>query len=82
MLGCDLKNRPKVGWAGWDSFSARIPILRSEGGYCAYTLGHSIFTEAGALEELRADVLEAKSVRVEDAPMYSRQVRSIIKGTS
>ena len=37
-----------------------------EGGYCAWALGHSIFTEAETWEELRANVLEALSLHFED----------------
>jgi hypothetical protein len=32
-----------------------------EGGYCARALGHPIFTEAGTWDEVRANVLEARS---------------------
>jgi len=37
-----------------------------EGGYCARALGHAIFTEGNAWEELRANVLEAATVHFED----------------
>jgi hypothetical protein len=38
-----------------------------EGGYCARALGRPIFTEAKTREELRANVLEAKSLHFEDS---------------
>ena len=39
-----------------------------EGGYYARAVGHAIFTEAGSLEELRANILEAVSLHFEDDP--------------
>jgi len=46
-----------------------------EGGYCARALGAAIFTEAETWEELRANVLEATSLHVEDAPVQPRLVQ-------
>jgi hypothetical protein len=46
-----------------------------EGGYCARALGHAIFTEADAWEELRTNVLEATSLHFEDAPAHPRLVQ-------
>jgi hypothetical protein len=46
-----------------------------EGGYCARSLGHGIFTEAETWEELRANVLEAISVHFEDGPLQPRLAR-------
>ena len=43
-----------------------------EGGYSARALCHGIFTEAETWEELRADVLEAISVHLEDGPVHPR----------
>ena len=46
-----------------------------EGGYCARSLGHSIFTEAETWEELRANVIEATSLHFEDGPVRPRLVQ-------
>jgi hypothetical protein len=46
-----------------------------EGGYCARALGHSIFTEAETWEELRANVLEAVSLHLEDETVHPRLVQ-------
>jgi len=46
-----------------------------EGGYCARTPGHGIFTDAETWEELRANVLEAVSVHFEDGAVHPRLVR-------
>jgi hypothetical protein len=40
-----------------------------EGGYYARALGHAIFTEGDTWDELRANVLQAVSLRFEDAPV-------------
>jgi hypothetical protein len=39
-----------------------------EGGYYARAVGHAICTEAGSLEELRANILEVVSLHFEDDP--------------
>lgn len=44
-----------------------------DGGYCARALGHSIFTEAGTWEELRANVLEATSLHFEDETVQANK---------
>ena len=46
-----------------------------EGGFCAHALGHAIFTEGDAWEELRANVLDAVLVHFEDAPARPRLVQ-------
>ena len=46
-----------------------------EGGFYARALGHGIFTEAGTWDELRANVLEAVSLRFEDATIRPRLVQ-------
>jgi predicted RNase H-like HicB family nuclease len=46
-----------------------------EGGYCAWALGHGIFTEAETWEELRANVLEATSLHLEDGPVRPKLVQ-------
>ena len=46
-----------------------------EGGYCARSLGHAIFTEAETWEELRANVLEATSLHFEDSSVQPRLVQ-------
>lgn len=38
----------------------------AEGGYCARALGHSIFTEAESLEELRSNVRDAVACHFDD----------------
>jgi hypothetical protein len=43
-----------------------------EGGYCARSLGQSIFTEGDIWEQLRTDVLEAVSLHFEDSPIHPR----------
>jgi len=46
-----------------------------EGGYLARALGHSIFTEAGTWDELRANVLEAVALHFEDTNARPRLVQ-------
>lgn len=46
-----------------------------EGGYCARSLGHSIFTEAETWEELRSNVIEATALHFEDSPVQPRLVQ-------
>lgn len=41
-----------------------------EGGYNARALGHAIFTQADSWEELRANVVEATSLRFEEAAAH------------
>jgi len=45
------------------------------GGYFARALGHSIFTEADAWDDLRTNVLEATSLHFEDGPLHPRLVQ-------
>jgi hypothetical protein len=46
-----------------------------DGGYTARALGHSIFTEAETVEELRKNVLEAAECHFEDDPSAPRIIR-------
>ncbi len=46
-----------------------------EAGYYARALGHAIFTEAEAWEELRENVLEAVALHFEDAAVRPRMVQ-------
>jgi len=46
-----------------------------EGGYFARALGHAIFSEGDAWEELRKNVLEATSLHFEAAPSRPRLVQ-------
>ena len=47
----------------------------ADGGYTARALGHSIFTEADSLEELRRNVREAADCYFEDEASASTVIR-------
>jgi predicted RNase H-like HicB family nuclease len=46
-----------------------------EGGYFARAPGHGIFTEAETWQELRANVLDAVSVHLEDGQVHPKLVQ-------
>lgn len=46
-----------------------------EGGYCARTLGHAIFTQAENWEELRVNVLEATVPHFKESSQHPRLVQ-------
>jgi hypothetical protein len=46
-----------------------------EGGFFAGALGHSIFTQGGTWDELRANLVEAVSLHFEDVPIRPRLVQ-------
>ena len=51
-----------------------------EGGYFARALGHGIFTQGETWEELRANVLEATSLHLEDSPVRHFSLRFVGTG--
>jgi hypothetical protein len=67
----NVRVRPGSGCLGYDPLMSGIEIIFAvdespEGGYEARALGHSIFTQADSLEELRVMVRDAVSCHFDD----------------